>query len=182
MDVQVSQHDSTVHVHGFSHLKRKADNHNIIRWCHCHYICIKGWELYKESMHEPQGSHLNFWLQYLWYQLETGHRPSLVATSVPPKEWDYNFTRKCSSFIHCKWLRLSWAPWVSLLQLLASNWVACHPGSTQTLYWSSKDHNLSVLIGTHKVKCDFGEPTNPLSIPMFSHIYMTQGQFSQWTE
>ena len=30
-DVQVGQHNSTVHVQGFSHLKREADDHDGIR-------------------------------------------------------------------------------------------------------------------------------------------------------
>ena len=31
VDVQVGWHDSTVHVQGFSHLKREVDDHDIIR-------------------------------------------------------------------------------------------------------------------------------------------------------
>ena len=50
----------------------------------------------------------------------------------------YLFNHKCS--------RLSQVPWISLLQLFVSNWVAYHPGSTQTWYWSGKDCNLLVLI------------------------------------
>ena len=41
----------------------------------------------------------------------------------------YLFNHKC--------LRLSWVPWVSLLQLFVSNQVAYHPGSAWTQYWSS---------------------------------------------
>ena len=52
-DVQVCQHDSTAYAQGFCHLKREADDHDIIRWHHCCYAYIEGWELYKESMHEP---------------------------------------------------------------------------------------------------------------------------------
>ena len=54
MDAQVGWHDPTAHVQGFSCLKGEADNHDIIRWCHCHYTYIKGWELYKGSVQEPQ--------------------------------------------------------------------------------------------------------------------------------
>ena len=31
MDVHAGWHDSTVHVQGFSHLKREADDHDVIR-------------------------------------------------------------------------------------------------------------------------------------------------------
>ena len=42
MDVQVGQHNSTAHVHGFSHLKREADDCDIVRWhqCCCTYIRV----------------------------------------------------------------------------------------------------------------------------------------------
>ena len=96
MDAQVGQHDSTVNVQGLSHWKRETDDHDIIRWCHCD---VKGWELYKECVHNPQGSHLGFWLQYIQLHLVRSHRPSLAATSIPRKDWDYNFTEKCSLFV-----------------------------------------------------------------------------------
>ena len=54
----------------------------------------------------------------------------------------------------------------------ASNWVAYHPGSTQTQYWSSKDCNLLVQLGAHRINCNFGEPTDPSSIPKEGHIYL----------
>ena len=34
MDVQAGWHDYTVHVQGFSCLKKEADDCDIIRWCH----------------------------------------------------------------------------------------------------------------------------------------------------
>ena len=67
---------------------------------------------------------------------------------------------------NCKCPRLSWVPWVSLLQFLASLLGSLPPCIPQTLYWSSKDHNLSVWIGACRINCDFGEPTNPSSIPV----------------
>ena len=45
------------------------------------------------------GSHLGFWLQYIWLHLVRNQRPSLVATSVPLKEWNYNQKGSCSLFI-----------------------------------------------------------------------------------
>ena len=66
---------------------------------HCHYAYVKGWGLYKGSVHEPQGYHLGFWLLYIQFYLVRSHHPSVVATSVPLKEWDYNFTGKCSLFV-----------------------------------------------------------------------------------
>ena len=99
MDAQVGQHDSTPHAQGFSYLKSEADYHDIIRWCHCCCTYVKGWGLYKESMHEPSGSHLGFWLQYIRLHLIRSHRPSLVATSVPLEEWNYNQKGKCSLFV-----------------------------------------------------------------------------------
>ena len=74
----------------------------------------------------------------------------------------YLFNHKCS--------RLSPVPWVSLLQLFVSNQIAYQPGSAQTQYQSSKNHNLLVPISAHGINCDFGEPTNPSSIPKNSHI------------
>ena len=44
-DAQAGWHDSTVHAQGFSHWKRGADNHDIIRWHHCHYAYVKGWSI-----------------------------------------------------------------------------------------------------------------------------------------
>ena len=64
-DVQAGQHGYCTCAR-FSHLKREADDHDIIRWCHCHCNNLKGWGLYKGSMHEPQGCHLGFWLQCIW--------------------------------------------------------------------------------------------------------------------
>ena len=75
-DAQVGQHDSTVHSQGFSCLKREADSHDVIRWCHCHFAYKEGWGLYKESIHKPQGSHLSFWLQYIQLHFMRSHRPS----------------------------------------------------------------------------------------------------------
>ena len=66
---------------------------------------------------------------------------------------------------------MSQAPYISLLQLPVSNQVAYHPGSTQTLYWSGKDCNLSVLISTCRINHDFGEPTDPSSIPKKGYIF-----------
>ena len=99
MDVQAGQHDSTVHAQGFSCLKSEADVHDIIRWCLCHYAYIEDWGLYKESTHKPWGSHLGFWLHYIQLHFMRSHRLSLVATSVPLEEWDYNSTGKCSLFV-----------------------------------------------------------------------------------
>ena len=50
-------------------------------------------------MDEPQGSHMGFWLQYIWLHLIRSHRPSLAATSVPLEEWNYNQKGKCSLFV-----------------------------------------------------------------------------------
>ena len=99
MDVQAGWHNSTVHAQGFSHLKGEADDCDIIWWCHCHDAYVQGWGLYKESTHEPWGSHLGFWLPYIQLHFVRSHRLSLVATLVPLKEWDYKFTVKCSVFI-----------------------------------------------------------------------------------
>ena len=85
-DVQVGQHDSTAHAQGFSCWKREADDHDVIRWYHHCYAYVKGWELYKEREHKPQGSHLGFWLQYIQLHFVRSHRPSLVATLVPLEE------------------------------------------------------------------------------------------------
>ena len=94
-DVQVGWCDSTAHAQGLSHLKREADDPDIIRWCHCHYTYVEGWELYKESVHEPWGSCLGFWLHYIQLHFMRSHGSSLVATSVPLEEWDYNLKGKC---------------------------------------------------------------------------------------
>ena len=64
-DVQAGQHDFAVHAQGFSCLKREADNCDIIGWHHCHYVYVGGWELYKESTHEPWGSCLGFCLHHI---------------------------------------------------------------------------------------------------------------------
>ena len=40
-----------------------------------------------------------------------------------------------------------------------------------TQYQSSKDCNLLVQIGRCGINCNFGEPTNPFSISVFSHIF-----------
>ena len=71
----------------------------------------------------------------------------------------------------CKCSRLSQVPWVSLFQLFVSNWVAYHPGSTQTHHQSGNDHNLLVLISTHGINCDFGEPINPSSVLENGNIF-----------
>ena len=51
-DALVSQHDSTVHVQGFSHQKRDADDHDVIKWHHCHYAYIEGWEYIRGCAHK----------------------------------------------------------------------------------------------------------------------------------
>ena len=98
-DAQAGQHDSTAHAQGFSHLRREADNCDIIRWCHWCLTYVEGWELCKESTHKPLGSCLGFWLHYIHLHFMRSHRPSPVATSVPLKEWDYNLIGKCSLFV-----------------------------------------------------------------------------------
>ena len=155
MDVQAGWHGSTVHAQGFSCSKGEADYCDVIRWHHYCGAYIEGGELYKESMHEPQCSCLGFWLQLLWCLSRSG-----------------TITRKGSVLylFNCKCSRLAQVPWVSLLQLFASNQVAYHPESAQTWYWSSEDHNLLVLMSAHRINCYFGEPTNPSSIPENSHI------------
>ena len=75
---------------------------------------------------------------------------------------------------NCKCPRLSWMPWVGLLQLLASLLGGSPPSIPQTPYWSGKDHNLSEWIGACRISCNFGEPTNLCSIPVkvtHTHIY-----------
>ena len=86
MDVQVGQHDSTAHAQGFSLWKGEADDCDVIRWCYCHYTYVKGGGLSKESVHEPWGSCLGFWLQYIQLHFVRSHRPSLAATLVPLEE------------------------------------------------------------------------------------------------
>ena len=98
-DAQVCQHDSTVHVQRFSHLEGRTDNHDIIRWCHCHYAYVEVRGLYKGVCMSPGGSCLGFWLNHIWLHFVRSHRPSPVATSVPLEEWDYNLTGKCPLFI-----------------------------------------------------------------------------------
>ena len=44
-DVLVGLHNPTAHAQGFSHLKREADDCDIITWCHCHSTYVEGWGL-----------------------------------------------------------------------------------------------------------------------------------------
>ena len=165
MDVQAGWHDSTAHVQGFSHLKREADNCDIIRWHHCYFTNIEG------DVYKPWGTHLGFWLHYIQLHFVRSHRPSVVATSVPLEQWDYNLTGKCSLFVQLYMLLVILSTLSSLFMLFASNWVAYHPGSSQTQYQSGKDCNLSVLISACGINHVFGEPDNPSTIPEKGHIF-----------
>ena len=49
--------------------------------------------------------------------------------------------------------------------------VAHLPGSTQTWYWSSKDGNLLVWIGTHGINHNSDENTDSLGISEWGHIF-----------
>ena len=67
-------------------------------------------------------------------------------------------------------------PKLVYLSCLQVNQVSHHPCIPCTQYQSSKDHNFSVQIGTHRINRDFSEPTNPFSIPMFgSHFLESLG-------
>ena len=99
MDFQADQHDFTAHAQGFSCVKREADDHDIISWCHCHDAYVEGWGLYKQSMQSLEAFIWVFGCTIFSYTSMRSHRPSLMATSVPLKEWDYNFTEECSLFV-----------------------------------------------------------------------------------
>ena len=85
---------------GFSHLKEEADDHYVIRWCHCHFAFVSEGGLSNEACTS---------LGALIWSLVVGsfgstsflgsHRPSVLATSVLCEEWDYNHTGKYSLFV-----------------------------------------------------------------------------------
>ena len=78
------------------------------------------------------------------------HRPSVPATSVPLKEWDYNHTGKCSLFVHlvCMCPTLTWHPKLVHFSCLLASQVAHHPASIKpgigeartTALWSGVAH------------------------------------------
>ena len=57
-DVQMNGSISDAHAQWFSHWKIRADNCDIMKWCHKDLSCYWGRELQKESTTEPQGCHL----------------------------------------------------------------------------------------------------------------------------
>ena len=52
VDEQVSQHDPTVHVQGFSHQKREADNCDVILVTSKSSVYVEGREYIRGSAHE----------------------------------------------------------------------------------------------------------------------------------
>ena len=100
--VHVSQHDSTVHAQGFSHLNGEADYHDIIVVMLLLYCLCKSRVVYKRALAQAQGS-----IQLSWGSLVLvweGHRPSVLAISVPLMEQEYITYREvfiiCSFHLH----------------------------------------------------------------------------------
>ena len=50
-----------VHTQWFSHGKSRADNCDVIKWCHSDCSCYWERKVYKESKLKPWGCHLGFW-------------------------------------------------------------------------------------------------------------------------
>ena len=148
IDAQTCQHNSTVHVQRFSHLKGRADDCDVIGWHHCCYAYIKVGGLYK-------GAHM----------------------SLRALIWVFGCNTFCvtceeSQTLYCGYLSASWGvrlqpyrevffiystvsaqgylgyPVLVCFSCLQVNWVAHHPTSLRpcigaartTIFWSKLVH------------------------------------------
>ena len=80
----------------FSCLDEEADDCDVIRLCHCISSYINEGGLYKEECMGPGALLWSLVVDLFGSTSFVGsHRPSVSATLVPLKEWDYNHTGKC---------------------------------------------------------------------------------------
>ena len=174
MDAQACQHDPTVHVQRFSHLKGRADDHDIIRWCHCLYAYVEVGGYIRECTW-ALGLLSGFWAAVYLVALckepqilSCGYLDASEVRLLPYREMSFIYsTVSAQGYLGNPELVCS-----SCLQV---NWITCHPVSLRPCIWNSKDHNILVQIGTCGINHDFGEPTNPCSIPKIGHISSIPG-------
>ena len=113
-DVQVGWHDFTVHPQGFSHWKRRADDHDIIRWYHCHYAHVEGWE-YKRRAHMSIGALIwVFGCNTFSYTLWEATDPLLQLPQCLSWSEITTLQEGVLCLFICKCPRLSWTSSVSL--------------------------------------------------------------------
>ena len=99
-DVQACWHNSTVHMcKGVSCLEGRADNHDIIRWCHCCYAYVEVRGLHKGAHMSPGALIWVFDCSTFGCTLLGATYPLLQLPHCLSREWDYNLTGKCPLFI-----------------------------------------------------------------------------------
>ena len=85
VDVQMNNINSDAHAQWFSCWKIRADDHDIMKWCHKDLSCYWGRELLKESTTKTSGLSSGFsGTKHLG--LLTSHWSSTLAVSVPVME------------------------------------------------------------------------------------------------
>ena len=107
----------------------RADDHDIIRWCHCCYAYIEVRGLYKGVCTSPRALIWVFGCSTFSYTSLGATDPLLQLPWCLSRSEIIALQGSVLYLFDCKCPSLSWVPWVSLLQLVASNWVTCHPVS-----------------------------------------------------
>ena len=83
----------------FSHQKSRADDCDVIKWCHNDLSCYWEREVYKEMQARASGLSSRF-LVLNQLGLSISHRPSTLVILVPLMEQEYNQEELCTLFIH----------------------------------------------------------------------------------
>ena len=104
----------------------RADNHDVLRWCHCLYAYIGLRGLYKGACMSLGALVWVFVCSTFGCTLLGATDPLLQLPLCLSSSETIILQGSVLYLFNCKCPRLSWVPWVSLLQLLASNQVTCH--------------------------------------------------------
>ena len=149
---------------GFSHLNEEGDDSDVIWWCHwCPYV---DWRKVLEKAHTRLGVLL---------LLVLGPFGSFPGWSIweatDPLTWlpwcllrSGTITRQGSVLylFNCMCLRLCWASWVSVLQLLVSQPGILPPCVYLTWYQKGKDHHPLEWNSACGINCNLSEPTKSI--------------------
>ena len=100
---------SSVHVQWFSCWKSRADDCDVILWCHNDLSCYGGGNCIREASKSLRTVVWVFGNEWLG-QLLRSHQPSTLAISVPLVEQEYNLEELCVLFINLLMPRPFWEP------------------------------------------------------------------------
>ena len=161
-----------LHMHkGFSCLKGEADDHDVFRWCHCLYAYI-GVGGYKREHTWAMG--LSSGILVAVHSVSLCEEPQTLCCSYLSTSWGMRLQPYREVFFI--YSTVSTQGYLGYPELVCFSCLQVKLGSLppyvpRTWYWSGKDCNLLEQISACGINHNFGEPTNPISIPEQGHMH-----------